>query len=66
MYKGKIDGVLGPQTKQALKEFQEKNGLQQTGSLDRRTLTALNGAAPSTGSSTPPAGGSSESSGSNK
>src|SRR6185437_4762835 len=59
LYKGKIDGILGSETKQALKEFQQKNGLQQTGSLDQRTLAALSGAGESTGSSTPPSGSSS-------
>jgi len=59
LYQGKVDGVLGPETKQALKEFQQKNGLKQTGSLDQRTLAALGGAGESSGSSMPSSGGAS-------
>ena len=32
---------LGPETEQAIKQFQEKQGLQQTGQLDEQTLSAL-------------------------
>ena len=35
------DGVLGPQTQAALKEFQEKEGIQASGRLDQETLAAL-------------------------
>jgi peptidoglycan hydrolase-like protein with peptidoglycan-binding domain len=38
---GRADGVLGPRTKQALNRFQQQQGLQQTGQLDNRTLSAL-------------------------
>jgi membrane-bound lytic murein transglycosylase B len=40
-YAGKADGILGPRTKQAVNKFQQRQGLQQTGQLDNRTLTAL-------------------------
>jgi peptidoglycan hydrolase-like protein with peptidoglycan-binding domain len=41
LYKGEIDGIMGPQTRRAIAQFQEKNGLQGTGKLDRQTLAAL-------------------------
>ena len=43
LYNGSLDGVLGPQTKQALDQFQAKNGLNRTSSLDARTWDALTG-----------------------
>jgi hypothetical protein len=48
---GPIDGVMGPQTRQALRAFQSSNGLKQTGMLDSETRQKLNvenssGAAP--------------------
>jgi peptidoglycan hydrolase-like protein with peptidoglycan-binding domain len=36
-----IDGVLGPRTKQALIQFQRRQGLQASGEIDVRTKTAL-------------------------
>jgi hypothetical protein len=39
---GPIDGVLGPQTRQALKTFQSSNGLKQSGMLDAETKQKLN------------------------
>ena len=39
---GPIDGVLGSQTRQALRAFQSKNGLKQTGVLDAETKQKLN------------------------
>ncbi len=41
MYKGQVDGVMGPETRQALMEFQKQNGLQQTGRLDDQTEQKL-------------------------
>lgn len=40
-YKGDIDGILGPQTKAAIIDFQKSKNLPQTGALDDATLTAL-------------------------
>jgi len=61
------DGVLGPKTQAALKEFQQKEGIQASGRLDQETLAALGvdeGSA-GTGSSSPASStGSSSSSGS--
>ncbi len=52
-YKGAIDGKIGPRTEAAVKEFQQKNGLQQTGMLDAQTTDKL-GLGTMSGSSTPP------------
>lgn len=41
LYKGKVDGKLGPQTKSALAKFQKQNGLKQTAQLDHPTMKAL-------------------------
>jgi peptidoglycan hydrolase-like protein with peptidoglycan-binding domain len=38
---GQPDGVLGPGTKNAIKEFQQKQGWNATGELDNQTLSAL-------------------------
>jgi peptidoglycan hydrolase-like protein with peptidoglycan-binding domain len=43
LYHGKIDGRLGRETKQALREFQKQNGLRVTASLDRETRNSLLG-----------------------
>ena len=37
---GQPDGVLGPETKNAIKEFQQKQGWNATGELDGQTLAA--------------------------
>ena len=38
---GQVDGFWGPNTSAALKRYQARNGLQQTGQLDQRTTAAL-------------------------
>jgi peptidoglycan hydrolase-like protein with peptidoglycan-binding domain len=38
---GRDDGIMGPRTQQALREFQEDNGLHSIGTADRETLVAL-------------------------
>jgi peptidoglycan hydrolase-like protein with peptidoglycan-binding domain len=58
LYNGPVDGIDGPKTQQALKQFQQKNGLSQTGKLDQKTESKL-GIGESSGSSMPPAGSSS-------
>jgi peptidoglycan hydrolase-like protein with peptidoglycan-binding domain len=40
-FEGEPDGVLGPRTRQALIAFQREQGLQATGQIDVRTVTAL-------------------------
>lgn len=59
LYRGHIDGILGPETKQALGEFQKKNGLNETATLDQPTMDKLlggttGGSTAGMGSSTPP------------
>ncbi|MGE5168879.1 MAG: peptidoglycan-binding domain-containing protein [Rudaea sp.] len=38
---GAIDGQIGPETQNALRDFQQSQGLPQSGNLDPRTLSAL-------------------------
>jgi len=45
-YRGQVDGLLGPQTEQAIRAFQEKHGLSVTGKNDdatRRKLQDMHG-----------------------
>ena len=56
VYDGSLDGVIGPQTRQALVEYQKDNGLVQTATLDARTMVTMFGNI-GTGSSTPPGAG---------
>lgn len=58
LYHGKIDGLVGPGTQQALRTYQRKNGLPVTATPDQPTLSSLNGSGTGIGSSTPPANGS--------
>ena len=39
---GPIDGIIGPRTRAALREFQERQGMPATGRLDAETLSRLN------------------------
>lgn len=41
LYKGPINGELGPETKQAIARFQKTNGLKQTAALDTETRDQL-------------------------
>ena len=56
-YTGQIDGKMGPKTAQALKKFQQSNGLSQTGRLDQQTASKLG--ISMSGSSQPPSSSSS-------
>ena len=56
LYDGSLDGVIGPQTRQALVEYQKDNGLAQTATLDALTMVTMFGNI-GTGSSTPPSAG---------
>ncbi|MCW5620773.1 MAG: peptidoglycan-binding protein [Burkholderiales bacterium] len=38
---GQVDGIWGPQTAEALKEFQRQQGMEATGDLSQSTLIAL-------------------------
>jgi peptidoglycan hydrolase-like protein with peptidoglycan-binding domain len=42
LYDGKIDGITGPQTRQAISAYQQREGLRQTATLDRDTLNRMN------------------------
>lgn len=57
---GPVDGIMGPQTKNALRSFQEKEGMPATGELDSKTKSTLGvDATPGSGSSSAtPASGS--------
>jgi peptidoglycan hydrolase-like protein with peptidoglycan-binding domain len=55
LYNGSLDGVIGPQTKQALVQFQKDNGLEPTAALDPHTMVTMFGnIGTSQGSSMPP------------
>jgi peptidoglycan hydrolase-like protein with peptidoglycan-binding domain len=41
LYQGSLDGVVGPETKRALSQFQKINGLGRTATLDVQTWEAL-------------------------
>ncbi len=41
VYKGKVDGTIGPKTKKAIEEFQAQNGLKADGKVGPRTWKAL-------------------------
>jgi peptidoglycan hydrolase-like protein with peptidoglycan-binding domain len=43
LYQGSLDGVIGPETKRALAEFQKSAGLARTATLDQPTADALVG-----------------------
>jgi hypothetical protein len=43
LYQGSDDGVIGSSTKRSISQFQRRNGLQVTGSLDEATLDRLGG-----------------------
>jgi hypothetical protein len=40
-YRGEVDGLMGPLTRQALSDFQRDNGLVTTAALDQPTLSSL-------------------------
>jgi len=55
LYRGKIDGIAGPDTRQAITAFQQREGLRQTARLDHETMDRSNTAGgEATGSSEPP------------
>lgn len=42
MYRGQVDGVWGPRTQAAVRQYQQKNNLGTSGQLDQQTLASLN------------------------
>jgi Putative peptidoglycan binding domain len=61
---GAADGVIGPKTNQALRDFQKSQNLQVTGRIDEKTASALGVDAASMGSSSPTSSGKESTSGS--
>src|SRR4051794_36571667 len=51
LYRGSVDGEMGPETKQAISQFQQQHGLNQTGVVDQQTLSALSTSQSGAGSS---------------
>ncbi len=45
LYKGSIDGIVGPQTRDAVSQYQRDHNLKQTAMLDRQTLRSLDASA---------------------
>ena len=43
LYKGSLDGILGPETKRAVAQFQRNNGLNPTATVDDETMEVLTG-----------------------
>src|ERR1700760_2117913 len=43
LYKGSLDGMLGPETKRAVEQFQRNNGLSPTATVDDETMEVLTG-----------------------
>ena len=42
LYRGPVDGILGPETRHAIAAYQAREGLQQTATLDQDTVQRLN------------------------
>ena len=43
LYNGSVDGKMSPETQRAFRQFQQQHGLRQSGILDEKTYTALQG-----------------------
>ena len=43
LYKGKVDGIAGPQTNEAVSIYEKKHGLPQTAGLDQETARRIGG-----------------------
>lgn len=41
LYKGNIDGTFSPETRSAIREYQQNSGLTVNGQLDQQTLSSL-------------------------
>ena len=53
-----VDGIMGPKTQAALREYQQKNNLQASGQLDQKTMAALGVSEGGSASASSGAGGS--------
>lgn len=49
LYRGSVDGIMGPETQTALSRFQREQGLPETSQLDQQTLGRLSGGGSTTG-----------------
>jgi len=56
LYNGEIDGQLGPRMRSALLQFQQRNGLPRTGTLDEQTSARLEQSSNNNLSPTPTSG----------
>ena len=59
LYRGPVDGMVGPEMQRALARFQQQNGLRRTATLDPDTMNRLmasNTPTPREGANTPPTG----------
>jgi peptidoglycan hydrolase-like protein with peptidoglycan-binding domain len=52
LYRGSVDGVMGPQTQTAIMAFQREQGLPESAQLDQQTMSRLSGGGQSGGMST--------------
>ena len=43
LYNGSVDGKMSPETQRAFRQFQQQHGLPQSGTLDEKTYSALQG-----------------------
>lgn len=41
LYQGEVDGIVGPQTQQAVRQFQQQRGVEQTATLDRQLMQQI-------------------------
>ncbi len=41
LYDAEVDGIMGPKTREAIREFQKRENLKETGRLDAETLAKL-------------------------
>ena len=51
LYRGAVDGQMGPETRRAISQFQRQRGLRSTGVLNQQTLSALSSEPAGAGSS---------------
>ena len=56
LYNGSVDGKMSSETQRALRQFQQQHGLRQSGTLDEKTYTALQGDTGQIGSNLAPDG----------
>jgi len=53
LYQGEIDGIVGPQTQQAVRYFQQRQGLPQTATVDQQAMSQImQGSGSATGAGT--------------